>query len=59
MAKGGDKAKVGTDTLGAAVKELHAQHPIKYDSLGPHQSGTRHDRHEPLHGMHPKSRHGR
>jgi hypothetical protein len=54
-AKGGP----GESGLGSAVSELHKQHPIKYDSLGPHHGKSYHDRHESLGGMHPKSRHGR
>jgi hypothetical protein len=52
------KAHVGAD-LGSAVDELHSQHPIKHHELGPHHGKSHHDRHEPLHGLHPKSRHGR
>ena len=48
----------GSD-LGAATKELHEQHPIKPHQLGPHHGKDYHDRHEPLHGLHPKSKHGR
>ena len=54
--RGGDS---GGSALGRAVDELKCQHPIKYDSLGPHHGKDHHDRHEPLHGLHPKSRHGR
>jgi len=42
-----------------AARDLKEQHPIKYHDLGPHHGKHHHERHEPLHGMHPKSRHGR
>lgn len=48
----------GSD-LGGAVDELHEQHPHKHHDLGPHHGKHHHDRHEPLHGMHPKRSHGR
>jgi hypothetical protein len=51
-------AHVGAD-LGRAVDHLHDEHPIKPHQLGPHHGKDYHDRHEPLHGMHPKARHGR
>lgn len=52
------KAHVGAD-LGAAVEELHDQHPHKHHHLGPHHGQKHHIRHEPLHGLHPKRSHGR
>lgn len=42
---------VGEHSLGAAIGELHAQHPKKYDDLGPHHGGDTHVRHMPLHGL--------
>lgn len=43
--------------LHGAVKELHSQHPERYDDMGPHQGGKSHMRHEALAGLHPKSSH--
>jgi hypothetical protein len=54
-----DAGKKEGAALGRAVNELHEQHPKKHDERGPHHGGSTHDRHEPLHGLHPKSRHGR
>jgi hypothetical protein len=45
--------------LKGAVKELKAQHPHSHESRGPHHGGKAHDRHMPLHGLHPKGSHGR
>ena len=44
----------GNDPLAGAIAELHAQHPIDYDDLGPHHGGNTHIRHEPLHGLKPR-----
>ena len=56
----GPKSEIhsGAD-LGHAMKELHRQHPHKHHEHGPHHGKEHHIRHEPLHGLHPKSGHGR
>lgn len=47
---------VGETSMGAAVRELEAQHPIKHYDHGPHHGHDHHIRHEPLHGMKPGKR---
>ncbi len=37
--------------LAGAVAELHEQHPIKYDDLGPHHGKDHHVRHLPIAGL--------
>ena len=54
-----DKAVIHSGSLKGAVSELKSQHPYKHSDRGPHHGGKAHIRHEPMHGMHPKSRHGR
>jgi hypothetical protein len=43
----------GGGSLGKAVGHLKAEHPQKYDDLGPHHHTMDHDRHMPLGGMKP------
>ena len=46
---------VGNTKLSHAVEHLHAEHPIKYDDLGPHHgAGGGMTQHMPLGGMRPK-----
>jgi hypothetical protein len=52
---GGSKAEAAGNPLRGAVKELHTQHPHKYDDLGPHHGGTDHIRHQPMGGLKPGS----
>lgn len=47
---------VGTHNLGAAMRQLCSEHPEKYDSMGPHQSGSSHITHMPLHGLKPSGK---
>lgn len=49
--KGAQMSNPGGNPLRAAKSELHKQHPIKHDDLGPHHGTSHHIRHEPLHGM--------
>jgi hypothetical protein len=51
---GAPGSAVGEHSLGAAIGELHAQHPKKYNDLGPHHGGDSHMRHMPLHGLKSK-----
>ena len=47
----GGSAAEGMDSkphLGGAVKELHSQHPIKYNDHGPHHGRGEHVRHQPV-----------
>lgn len=62
MNTGSDREKPGKGSvmaggdgnrLKAAVDGLHAQHPICYDDLGPHQGKTVNIRHMKLGGMTP------
>lgn len=43
---GGSAAEAG-GALKGAMRELHAQHPIAHDDLGPHHGRTDHIRHKP------------
>lgn len=36
------------ESLGKGVAELHRQHPVRHDDLGPHHGGRSHVRHEPI-----------
>jgi hypothetical protein len=38
----------GSHSLSEAVADLHKQHPIKWNDLGPHHGGTTHIRHQPV-----------
>ena len=50
---GGGIVMSGPTGLKAAMSELQTQHPEKYSDMGPHQGGSSHIRHMPLHGMKP------
>lgn len=51
--KGQTHASVMSDDSGlaGAVSELHKQHPIKYNDLGPHHGADHHVRHLPIAGL--------
>ena len=42
--EGGSKAEAAGSPLRGAVAELHKQHPIKHDDLGPHHGPGHHHR---------------
>lgn len=44
---------VGNTKLSHAVEHLRAEHPIRYDDLGPHHGSSEGTKHMPLAGMKP------
>lgn len=50
---GATDSVVGTTSLSAGVGHLKKEHPESYSDCGPHQGGTSHITHMPLHGLKP------
>lgn len=49
----GARSTVGESSLMHAVRGLKAEHPQRFDDLGPHHGGMEHVRHMPLGGLRP------